>query len=299
MIKPQPLCKGDYVAIISPAGALQHPETLNMATERLATWGLKVVIAPHALTRDGYFAGSIEERSADILAMLRDDKIKAIFCSYGGYGCVHLLPHICEEIARNPKWLIGMSDCSALLAAWANNGIMCMHAVQCRHLAENGDNKSVEYLRNTLFGWHPHYSIEPHPLNREGSATGTLVGGNLSVLTALINTPYDILKPNNILFIEDINEPLYKIERMLYTLKLSGVLGSLRGLIVGSFEGCKENRILGSSAHEIIRRMIEEYDYPVCFSFPVGHGKECYPLIEGATINMDIKTEGTNIAFCS
>ena len=290
---------GDRVAIVSPAGALQEPQILDAAAKRLASWGLEAVIAPHAATRNGYFAGSVEERAADILAMLRDDSIKAILCSYGGYGCVHLLPHICEEIARNPKWLIGMSDCSALLAAWARSGVMSMHAVQCRHLAERVDSKSSEFLREALFGWQPHYSILAHPLNCEGSATGTIVGGNLSVLSALINTPYDILKPEKILFIEDINEPLYKIERMLYTLKLSGVLASLKGLVVGNFEGCRENDAFGGSVYNIISRMVAEYDYPVCFGFPAGHGEECYPIIEGATISLKIETEGVEIAFCS
>ncbi len=299
MIRPQPLHSGDCVAIVSPAGALQQPDTLVVAAERLAAWGLKVVIAPHASARNGYFAGNVEERTADMLAMLRDDSIKAILCSYGGYGCVHLLPHICNNIARNPKWIIGMSDCSALLAACINSGIMCLHSVQCRHLAQNGNDESSEYLRKTLFGWLPHYSIGPHPLNRQGCAKGIIVGGNLTVLSGLISTPYDILKPGRILFIEDVNEPLYKIERMLYTLKLSGVLGSLAGLIVGSFAGCKENKDFGGSIYEIIRRMVEEYDYPVCFGFPVGHGGECYTFIEGATVNMEIRTEGTIITFCS
>lgn len=297
MIKPQPLRSGDCVAIVSPAGALQQTEMLHAAADRLAAWGLKVIIAPHASARDGYFAGSIDERADDFLAALRDDSIKAIFCSYGGYGCVHLLPRIGDEIARNPKWIIGMSDCSALLAAAVSNGIMSLHAVQCRHLAQKGGDESSEYLRKTLFGWLPQYSLPAHPLNRLGSAKGTIVGGNLSVLSALISTPYDILKPERILFIEDINEPLYKIERMLYTLKLSGVLGSLKALVVGSFSGCKENKDLGGTAYGLIRRMVEEYDYPVCFDFPAGHGGECYPIIEGATVNIEINAEGVEISF--
>ena len=297
MIKPQSLRSGDCVAIVSPAGALQQTEMLHAAADRLATWGLKVIIAPHASARDGYFAGSIDERADDFLAALRDDSIKAIFCSYGGYGCVHLLPRIGDEIARNPKWIIGMSDCSALLAAAVSNGNMSLHAVQCRHLAQKGGDESSEYLRKTLFGWLPQYSLPAHPLNRHGSAKGTIVGGNLSVLSALISTPYDILKPERILFIEDINEPLYKIERMLYTLKLSGVLGSLKALVVGSFSGCKENKDLGGTVYELIRRMVDEYDYPVCFDFPAGHGGECYPLIEGATANLEINAEGVEIFF--
>ena len=298
MIRPQPLRKGDKVAIVSPAGALQQPEILHAAADRLAAWGLKAIIAPHATTRDGYFAGSIEERAADFLAMLRDDCVKAILCSYGGYGCVHILPRIGDEIARFPKWIIGMSDCSALLAACVSSGIMSLHAVQCRHLAQMGNDKSSEFLQKTLFGWLPCYSLPAHPLNRHGSANGTIVGGNLSVLSGLIGTPYDILKPERILFIEDINEPLYKIERMLYTLKLSGVLGSLKALVVGRFYGCRENKDFGGTVCELIRRMVEEYDYPVCFDFPVGHGGECYPLIEGATANLEINAEGVEISFC-
>ena len=298
MIRPQPLRVGDKVAIVSPAGALQQPEILRAAADTLTAWGLKPVIAPHAAACDGYFAGSVEERAADFLAMLRDDSIKAIFCSYGGYGCVHLLPCIDKEIACHPKWIIGMSDCSALLAACVNSGIMSLHAVQCRHLAHKGNDDSSEYLRKTLFGWLPHYSVPAHPLNKQGCAKGTIVGGNLSVLSALIGTPYDIFKPGRILFIEDINEPLYKIERMLYALKLSGVLGSLKALIVGSFEGCKENKDFGGTLYEIIHTAVSEYDYPVCFDFPVGHGEECYPLVEGATVNVEIKTEGVEFAFC-
>jgi muramoyltetrapeptide carboxypeptidase len=298
MIRPQPLRCGDCVAIVSPAGALQQPEILHAAADRLAAWGLKPVIAPHAAACDGYFAGSIEERAADFLAMLRDDCVKAILCSYGGYGCVHLLPNIYNEVARYPKWIMGMSDCSALLAACVSSGIQSLHSVQCRHLAEKGCDESSEYLRKTLFGWLPFYSVNAHPLNRQGCAKGCIVGGNLSVLSGLIGTPYDILKPERILFIEDINEPLYKIERMLYMLKLSGVLGSLKALVVGRFYGCRENKDFGGTVCELIRRMVEEYDYPVCFDFPVGHGGECYPLIEGATANLEINAEGVEISFC-
>lgn len=297
MIKPQPLQQGDCVAIVSPAAALQPPETLHIAAERLAAWGLKVIIAPHATSHDGYFAGSTKERATDFRAMLCNDDIKAILCSYGGYGCIHLLPHICDDIMRNPKWIIGMSDCSALLAACVSNGVMCMHAVQCRHLAQKGTDKSSEYLRKTLFGWLPQYSIGSHALNRKGCANGIIVGGNLSVLSALISTHYDILKPGRILFIEDINEPLYKIERMLYTLKFSGILSSLKALVVGSFVGCKENKNFGGTVYELIRHMVEEYDYPVCFDFPVGHGEKCYPLIEGAAINIKVGSECVEVSF--
>lgn len=297
MIKPQPLRKGDIIAIISPAGAIKQPELITESVKILSSWGLHPITAPHAFTRKGYYSGNAEERLEDMRAMLNNKDVKAILCSYGGYGCVHLLSYIADDIARNPKWIAGMSDCSILHAAAVSKGIMSLHSPQCHYLAQQYDKTGIEYFKKTLFGWQPHYTIKSHPLNRIGETTGMLVGGNLSVLTALIGTPFNIFHPGTILFIEDINEPMYKIERMLYTLKLSGILGSLAALIVGNFTKCKENQDFGGNIYQIIHRMIAEYDYPVCFNFPVGHTTECYPLIEGANVNIKIKPESVKLTF--
>ena len=297
MIRPQPLHIGDKVAIVSPAGAVQQPSIVEGAVRTLESWGLEVIVAPHALTRRGYFAGSIEERMADMRMMLNDTSIKAIICSYGGYGCVHLLSEIVGEITKSPKWIVGMSDCSLLLAAATIAGVVSLHSRQCRHLAESGNDSSSGYIRDFLFGQMPQYSVPAHPLNRAGEATGMLVGGNLSVLCGLLGTPYNTIQPGRILFIEDIKEPPHKIERMLYALKLSGVLGKLAALIVGNFAGCKENEAFGGTLHEIIYNMVAEYDYPVCFNFPVGHAGDCYPLPVGDNALLTVCESDVRVTF--
>lgn len=296
--QPEFLRRGDRVGIVSPAGALQAPCIVEQAAAALSSWGLQTVVAPHALGRNGYYSGSVQERIGDMRLMLGDDSIKAIICSYGGYGCVHLLPHICEDIRRNPKWLVGMSDCSVLHAAALSQGVMSIHSPQCRHLATRGSDASSAFLRDLLFGMFPNYEIEPHRLNRLGSASGVLVGGNLSVLSALASTPYNIFEPRRVLFIEDVNEPLYKIERMLQTLRLSGVLSSLSALIVGRFAGCNKNPAFGGTVYDVIRAMVEDYSYPVCFGFPVGHADDCYPLVVGADVDIKIEAEGVSVSFC-
>ena len=296
MISPRPLSKGDRVAIVSPAGAVKEPAIVEGAVKTLKSWGLQAVVMPHALSRDGYYAGTAEERAADIYAALCDDSIKAILCSYGGYGCLHLLPRIDGLISRNPKWIIGMSDCSVLLAAAYSQGVHSLHSPQCRCLAEDGDGEGAQSLRRVLFGWRPQYSIAPHPLNRPGTARGRVVGGNLSVLAALAGTPYDILK-GGILFIEDVNEPLYKIERMLYTLKLSGALSSLDALVVGSFAGCRDDAAFGGTAYDIVSRMTEEYGFPLCFGFPVGHSGVSLPLVVGAIAEIAVDEEGASLRY--
>lgn len=297
MIRPQPLQPGDCVAIVSPAGAVKEPEIVTGAVATLSSWGLRAVVAPHALARDGYYAGTIEQRTADLRAMLRDDSIKAILCSYGGYGCMHLLPHFCSDIANHPKWIIGMSDCSVLLASACAQGVLSLHSPQCRCLAEDSEGDGALSLRKVLFGWQPQYSISPHPLNRPGTARGRVVGGNLSVLSALAGTPYDILKGGGILFIEDVNEPLYKIERMLYTLKLSGVLQSLDALVVGSFAGCRDDAAFGGTVYDIVSSMTEEYSFPLCFGFPVGHSGVSLPLIVGAVAEIVVDNGGASLCY--
>lgn len=288
MLKPQSLKRGDTIAIASPAGAVSDPSIVEGAAATLRSWGLNVIIAPHCLSREGYYAGSIEERRDDFLSLIADDNIKAILCSYGGYGCLHIIDAVAEAIKENPKWIIGLSDCSVLHAACLAKGVMSLHAPQCRHLSENYNDESTQYMRRILFGESVEYAIDTHPYNIEGTARGRIVGGNLSVLHALLRTPYDIFKPGTILFIEDINEPLYRIERMLYSLKLSGVLEILAAIVVGQFTGCKENRDFGGTVYDIIYAFIKDFNIPVCYDFPVGHCKRNFPIIEGADAMLEI-----------
>ena len=298
IIRPPFLTPGDGVAIVAPASMI-NPAYVKGAAERLASWQLGVVVSPHCLGESGVYSGTIDERLDDFRKALYDPGVKAVLCSRGGYGAVHLLDRLADDVARNPKWIIGFSDISALHALCVSRGMMSLHAPMCKHLCEEpADDRCTQYLRQILFGEIPEYCEKPHPMNRRGKAQGTLVGGNMAVLCGLIGTPYDIFRPGSVLFIEDIAEPPYKIERMLYQLKLSGRLASLSGLIVGRFTEYTENEGVGGTLYELIGRMVEEYDYPVCFDFPVGHVADNLPLIEGAEVDFSVESQAVRLSFC-
>lgn len=298
IIRPPFLVPGDGVAIVAPASMI-NPAYVKGAAERLASWQLGVVVSPHCLGESGVYSGTIDERLDDFRKALYDPEVKAVLCSRGGYGAVHLLDRLADDVARNPKWIIGFSDISALHALCVSRGMMSLHAPMCKHLCEEpADDRCTQYLRQILFGEIPEYCEKPHPMNRRGKARGMLVGGNMAVLCGLIGTPYDIFRPGSVLFIEDIAEPPYKIERMLYQLKLSGRLASLSGLIVGRFTEYTENEGVGGTLYELIGRMVEEYDYPVCFDFPVGHVADNLPLIEGAEVDFSVESQAVKLSFC-
>lgn len=297
MITPTPLKKGDTIAIASPAGALREPALVEQAAEVLRSRGYNVVTAPHCLTRHGYFSGTREERVGDLATLLADDTVKAILCSYGGYGCVHLLEELSPLIARHPKWIIGMSDCSALHAACVASGVQSLHAPQCRHIATHSHHPATETLFGILAGEKPHYKTAPHALNIEGRAQGTLVGGNLSVLAGLAGSPYDIFTEGKIIFIEDTGELPYRVERLMYQLKLSGALGKIKGLIVGHFNGVKEHTGFGGTTYELIQGIVKKYGIPACFGFPVGHSEDNFPLIEGNEVTFSVNEGGVDLIF--
>ena len=298
MYRPQFLCPGDSVSIVSPASII-NPDYVKGATGVLESWSLGVTVSSHCLDHSGVYSGTIDERMNDFRHALYDPAVKAVLCSRGGYGAVHLLDGLTDDIARNPKWIIGFSDISALHALCVSRGVMSLHAPMCKHLTtEPADNRCTHYLRQILFGEIPEYKENPHPLNRCGEGRGMLVGGNMAVLCGLIFTPYDIFLPGTVLFIEDIAETPYKIERMLYNLKLSGRLASLSGLIVGRFTEYTENEGLGGTLYELIRKMVDEYDYPVCFDFPVGHVSDNLPMIEGADVVFSVGERSVDLSFC-
>ncbi len=298
MTQPPFLIPGDGLAIVSPASII-NPDYVKGAVERLTSWQVGVSVSLHCLGELGVYSGTVDERTDDFRNALYTPEVKAILCSRGGYGTVHLLDRLADDVARNPKWIIGFSDISALHALCVSRGIMSLHAPMCKHLtAEPADDRCTQYLRQILFGQIPEYHEKTHPLNRQGEGRGMLVGGNLAVLCGLIGTPYDIFRSGSVLFIEDIAEAPYKIERMLYQLKLAGRLASLSGLIVGRFTEYTENEGLGGTLYELIYRLVEEYDYPVCFDFPVGHVSDNLPLIEGAEVLFSVGKESVDLSFC-
>lgn len=297
IITPEPLKKGDTIAIASPAGAVREPLIVEQAADVLRSRGYNVVTAPHCLTRNGYYSGTREERASDFAALITDNNIKAILCSYGGYGCVHLLDELSPLIARHPKWIIGMSDCSALHAACVASGVQSIHAPQCRHIAQHPHHPATEALFNILAGNKPHYKTAPHRLNIQGTAQGCIAGGNLSVIAGLAGSNYDIFTEGRIVFIEDTGELPYRVERLMYQLKLSGALGKIKGLIVGQFNGVKEHTGFGGTTQELIHNIIKDYGIPVCFNFPVGHCEDNFPLIEGCEVTLSVGECGSELTF--
>ena len=229
-------------------------------------------------------------------AALLDPTIRAIICSRGGYGCVHLLPHLADiDLTADPKWLVGFSDVTALHALMQSQGVASVHGSMTKHLAaHSGNDYCSQILFDILRGGRPQYEWESHQYNRCGHATGQIVGGNFAVMQALVGTPYDIIRPDSILFIEDISEPIYKVERMLWQMKLSGVLGSLRALIFGQFTNYQPDANY-PDMETMIHNLLADIDLPVAFNAPIGHIAANYPIIEGAAAELSITTTGVTL----
>lgn len=288
MIIPRSLGPGAKIAIVSPSSIIK-PQNVYNALPVLRDRGWEPVVSPHAFDRHGSFAGTADNRYSDLADALTDPGVDAILCSRGGYGAVHLLERLARlPLEDTPKWLIGFSDISALHALLTSRGIASIHAPMAKALADHGgDNADNRALLDFLAGEGLEYSLDPSPMNRPGDATGLLVGGNLSVISDLVGTPFDVIKPRRILFIEDVNEPIYKIERMLYQLRLSGVLADLAGLIVGKFSGCAPDADF-ASVNNIVADLTRDYSYPVAYDIPVGHVTHNIPLVCGAACSLSV-----------
>ncbi len=299
MQRPPCLTPGDKVAIVSPSGAVDR-EYIEGAVKTLISWQLEPVVAPFARETFGRFAGTDEQRLHDLQQALDDPTVRAVLCSRGGYGMMRIVEKLnLNTFVRNPKWLIGFSDITILHAAAIHKEIQSIHAVMARGLTENDPQADpVTVLREILFGKIPNsYMLSPSILNRFGEATGTLIGGNLSVLHGLRGTAFDILPEGKVLFIEDVCEKPYHIDRMMQNLKLSGILSQLSGLLVGRFTEIDEDLSFGKTVEEIIWSAVEEYDYPVAFNFPVGHVDYNLPIIHGAKVKMTVFEMGGHITY--
>ena len=294
MKRPPFLKLNDKVAIVSPSGNV-NPVYVKDAMGILQEWGLEVSVSENALRETGRFSGFVEQRLYDLQTAMDDPKVKLIFCSRGGYGAVHLLDKLdFTAIKNNPKWLIGFSDITALHAALHSHGIMSIHGPMVKHFSEEGGtNLSVLYTKSAISGRELNYTVpvdHPH-LNRLGKTTGVLFGGNLSVYTALLGSKYIKIPRNGILFIEDIGEEPYRIDRMIYQLKISGLFNKIKGLIVGQFTDYEEDNKMYGSLYESIMSAVKEFDFPVCFGFPVGHTRINLPMIVGGKATLTIKKD--------
>lgn len=278
-ICPPFLKPGDSVGVVAPSRKISDAE-LQPAIATLQSWGLTVKTGKNIYSSYNQFAGNDNARASDFQSMLDDTLVKAIFCARGGYGALRMIDLIdFSGFTAHPKWIVGYSDATVFHSHIARyTSAESLHAAMPFDFKK--DSESLELLRKTLFGEPIEYTLVPHPLNRNGAGIGALAGGNLSLLYALASTPSDLDFSGKILFIEDLDEYLYHLDRMMQQLKRAGKLGKLKGLIVGSFTEMKDNTTpFGKTAEEIIAEAVEEYEYPVCYGFPAGHGTKNYPLI--------------------
>ncbi|MDY3790368.1 LD-carboxypeptidase [Bacteroides fluxus] len=304
LIFPPYLQEGDRIIILSPSSKIDKT-FLKGANKRLKSWGLEAVFAKHAGSAHGTYAGSIRQRLEDLQEAMDDEKAKAILCSRGGYGAVHLVGKSdFTKFREHPKWLIGFSDITALHNEFQKNGFASLHAPMARHLAvEPEDDFCTQALKDILFGnilageEAFGYVCPRHKLNHEGTGTGILRGGNLSVFYGLRGTPYDLPAEGTILFIEDVGERPHAVERMMYNLKLGGVLEKLSGLIIGQFTEYEENKSLGKDLYGALADLVKEYDYPICFDFPVGHVTANFPMINGAEVTLEAGKKEVKLSF--
>jgi len=293
MIKtPAYLKNGDSIGLVCPAGYMAM-EKAQACINTLYEWGYNVKIGKTVGSdSSGYFSGSDEERLNDFQQMLDDDEVKAVLCARGGYGMGRIIDKISfKKFEKQPKWVIGYSDITVLLShVYSNYYISTMHAPMAGAFNyEPATNEFILSLKHALEGRKIKYQSAVHEFNRKGEAIGELIGGNLALLTHLLGTDSDIKTRGRILFIEDVGEYLYNIDRMMYQLKRSGKLAKIAGLVVGRFTDIKDTeRPFGQTAYETIRNIVKEYDYPVCFGFPVSHEKENYALKIGVGYKLKI-----------
>lgn len=295
---PSFLRAGDNIHIVSPSGAIQ-PGFIDGATKLLSSWGLKVTEGKYARTEYGRFSGTKDERVADLQQALDDPNVKAILCSRGGYGLAQIIDKIdFSSFAKSPKWLIGFSDITILHNAITALGIASMHGIMTKYLTElPEESDQITSFKNLLFGTPSNFSIKPEAENRLGQAEGKLIGGNLSVMMGMRSTPFDLDFHNNILFIEDVGEKPYQIDRMMQSLRLSGVLKQISGLVVGQFSDYDEDPLMMQSVAEIILAAVSEYDYPVCFNFPAGHVDYNLSLILGEQAELFVESDKVHLNY--
>ena len=296
-LRPNSIQKGDTVGLLALACKVDF-EILKPAIELMENvWGLKVILGKSLTSEYHQFAGTDTVRANDFQMMLDNPEIKAIFSARGGYGSSRLLDFIDFTVfQKQPKWVVGFSDITAVHCHIHTLNIESLHATMPKLFLQEGGEESLESLRKILFGEEIHYKIEPDQMNRFGVGKGQLIGGNLALLVHVIGSKSDINYDGKILFLEDVNEYLYNIDRMMIQLKRSGKLQNLAGLIVGSFSDCQDNDVpFGKTANEIIEEAVADYDFPVCYGFPVGHEVNNWAMPCGREMSLLVEEYGVSL----
>lgn len=294
---PSYLKEGDRVIILAPAKTTPQ-EKVQPAIALLRDWGLEVVEGKHLFTPWHQFGAKDEERLSDLQSALDDPSIRAIFCVRGGYGSSRIVDGLrWEAFANSPKWLIGYSDITVLHHAVLKQGVQSLHATMPALFGED-DPMSMEMLRQTLFGESLTIEHNSHPLNRTGHVSGPVIGGNLSMLCHQVGTATEPDTTGAILFIEDVGEYLYAMDRMLVQLDRAGKLSHLKAIITGGFTAMKDQDLpFGESAEEILHRYASKYDLPLALGLPFGHEPLNLPILQGAVAELTINEELSRLAF--
>lgn len=295
-IKPSYLKKGDKVGIVACARKVSLEE-ISEAVEVFKSWGLEITFGKNVFGQQDQFSGSDVERAEDLQNMFDDPLVKAVICARGGYGTVRIIDKIdFSKFKSQPKWMIGFSDITVLHSHIHNLGIETLHAKMLLNINKN--TESTESMRKALFGESLNYTVQPTVLNRGGNAEGELIGGNLSLMYALTGSVSEMDTKGKILFLEDLDEYLYHVDRMMISLKRAGKLKGLAGLVIGGMTDMKDNAIpFGKTAEQIIMDAVKEYDYPVCFDFPAGHIDRNLAMYFGRKVDLMVSEKGASLSF--
>lgn len=302
LIRPPYLKAGDTVAIVAPSGILKNREReVQQAIDLLKSWGLHSVVGKHVFSKADHFAGTDDERCEDLQRAMDDPKISAIWCARGGYGTVRILDKLnYSKFKKNPKWVIGYSDITALHNQLHNEGYESLHALMCVSLTKDLEDvkSSIETFKSALFGNPTNYTLEGSEYNRNGEASGQLVGGNLTILHTMLGSKESIDTSGKILFIEEIGEYKYHIDRMLQSMKRAGYFDNLKGLVVGDMSKLRKNTTLwGTSVEQLVLDALKEYDFPIAFNMPAGHEKDNRALVLGRTVELKVDKKESTLTF--
>ncbi len=295
-IIPKYLTTGDTIALVAPAGIIK-PEYIDKAVKVLKLWGYKTIVGENVLKNSGVFSANDKQRLYDFNKAINNPDVKAIMAIRGGYGSARIIDKIdIQALLKQPKWIIGFSDITVFHLALNKINIASMHGCMPVNFADT-DTNSLETLHNCLSGKKTDLTIKSHKLNRQGKVQGEITGGNLSIIYSLNSTDYEINTNEKILFIEDLSEYLYHLDRMMLNLKLSGKLNNLKALVVGGMSNMKDGASkFGKSAYEIIYDYVKDYNYPLVFDFPAGHIHKNICLKFGVTYTISVDDKFVSIS---
>lgn len=302
LIRPPYLKAGDTVAIVAPSGILKNRfDEVEHAKALLKSWGLHTVVGKHVFSQANHFAGTDDERCEDFQNALDSPKISAIWCARGGYGAVRILDKLdYTKFKQHPKWLIGYSDITALHNQFHNEGIESIHAMMCVSLPQDESQikETIATFKAAIFGAPLHYTLKGSTYNKTGTVTAPLVGGNLTILHTMLGSNTSIDTAGKILFIEEIGEYKYHIDRMLQSLKRAGYFDHCKGVVIGDITRVRKNTTpWGKSIEQLFLDVLGEYNFPIAFNMPAGHEKDNRALILGRTIHLNVTKTESSINF--